>query len=227
MSCLHLRAWSGQAELGAGQATRAVRPSPSQLVVARRVPIWRAPRAYADRSAQQDVGGTDSHATWPWFATIVPSRSRRANIHGRQCSRCNQHSRQAAACSHHSQSWSRRVQPAKRRRRRGWPPQPPVGLLPRSLTRSSVSPERAVEGFARAAARRAMTGQKRRLSSCGCCRAPGFRIASRGTIRQYGQAPQRALTRRERRQAHEALIPIDSDGGVVAGASDGQHGMFR
>jgi hypothetical protein len=137
---------------------------------------------------------------------------------GRPCSRCNQHSRQGAACTHHSQSWSRRDTPGSTMA---------VGALPRSVTRSSVSPERALEGFARAAARRAMTGQKRRLASCGCCRATGFRSLREEPFGSMGRRRSARSLRRERRQTHEALTPIDSDGGVVAGASDGQHGMFR
>jgi hypothetical protein len=219
MSCLHLRAWSGHAELGAGQATRA------RLAVAVTTRRRKSganstcSRARADRSAQQDIGDTDGHATWPWFATVVPSRSA-----------SSQHPR--AGHARGATSTRDKAPRARIIRRAGAAETLPVrrwqwAPLPRSVTRSSVSPERALEGFARAAARRAMTGQKRRLASCGCCRATGFRSLREEPFGSMGRRRSARSLRRERRQTHEALTPIDSDGGVVAGASDGQHGMFR
>jgi hypothetical protein len=185
MSCLHLRAWSGHAELGAGQASRA------RLAVAVTTRRRKSganstcSRARADRSAQQDVGDTDGHATWPWFATVVPSRSA-----------SSQHPRQAML----------EVQPALATSRRVHAPfaelEPPGHCRFGDGSGRPASLRNAEQRQSRESARRFCEGRRkkgddgaeaatRQLRVLPCNRLP---IASRETIRQYGQAPQRALT---------------------------------
>jgi hypothetical protein len=184
MSCLHLRAWSGHAELGAGQATRA------RLAVAvttrRRKSGANATcsRARADRSAQQDVGDTDGHATWPWFATVVPSRSA-----------SSQHPR--AGHARGATSTRDKAPRARIIRRAGAETLPfddgsgrPASLRNAEQRQSRESARRFCEGR-RKKGDDGAEAATRQLRVLPCNRLP---IASRETIRQYGQAPQRALT---------------------------------